>query len=136
LYYFGYDLKVAGGNVPQNRERIYVVGFLDHAVADKFYFPDPILLSRTLIDVIDFENKKEDKYYYSEDSCKFYDKLKESINRSDTNEYILPEKVSNTQLYKQAGNSVVVPVIQRIAEKILIALGEKRQSKDLALNKY
>ena len=29
----------------------------------------------------------------------------------------IPEGVSNGQLYKQAGNSVVVPVIKRIAEK-------------------
>lgn len=33
-------------------------------------------------------------------------------------EFILPEKISNTQLYKQAGNSVSVSVIKRIAEQI------------------
>ena len=32
--------------------------------------------------------------------------------------YTLPETLSNTRLYKQAGNSVVVPVINRIAEQI------------------
>lgn len=32
--------------------------------------------------------------------------------------YILPEELSNTRLYKQAGNSVVVTVINRIAEQI------------------
>lgn len=32
--------------------------------------------------------------------------------------YILPESMSNTRLYKQAGNSVVVTVINRIAIKI------------------
>ena len=36
----------------------------------------------------------------------------------------LPEGVSNGQLYKQAGNSVVVPVIKRIAERIAYALNE------------
>ena len=34
----------------------------------------------------------------------------------------IPEGVSNGQLYKQAGNSVVVPVINRIADKIANAL--------------
>ena len=34
----------------------------------------------------------------------------------------LPEKLSNAQLYKQAGNSVVVPVIKRIADEIALAL--------------
>lgn len=33
-------------------------------------------------------------------------------------EYILPEGISNTNLYKQAGNSVVVTVINRIANQI------------------
>lgn len=33
----------------------------------------------------------------------------------------LPE-IANTHLYKQAGNSVVVPVIERIAKAIAIAL--------------
>ena len=36
----------------------------------------------------------------------------------------IPEGVSNGQLYKQAGNSVVVPVIKRIAERIAFALNE------------
>jgi DNA (cytosine-5)-methyltransferase 1 len=35
----------------------------------------------------------------------------------------LPADLSDASLYKQAGNSVVVPVIKRIAEKILEALG-------------
>ena len=34
----------------------------------------------------------------------------------------IPDGVSNGQLYKQAGNSVVVPVINRIADKIAEAL--------------
>jgi len=34
------------------------------------------------------------------------------------NNYILPTEVSNTRLYKQAGNSVVVTVINRIAKQI------------------
>lgn len=37
--------------------------------------------------------------------------------------YIFPE-ISNVHLYKQAGNSVVVPVIRRIAEQIVEALEE------------
>lgn len=36
----------------------------------------------------------------------------------------LPEGVSNGQLYKQAGNSVVVPVIKRIAENVAKALNK------------
>lgn len=37
-------------------------------------------------------------------------------------EYKLPKKQSDSRLYKQAGNSVCVPVIKRIATKILEAI--------------
>ena len=36
--------------------------------------------------------------------------------------YKLPSDMSDSRLYKQAGNSVAVPVIERIAEKIIYAL--------------
>ncbi|WP_349393534.1 DNA cytosine methyltransferase, partial [Clostridium perfringens] len=38
--------------------------------------------------------------------------------------FILPKDLSNTRLYKQAGNSVTVPVIKRIAQNINKALRE------------
>jgi len=44
-------------------------------------------------------------------------------------EYRLPEKQSDARLYKQAGNSVCVPVIKRIAEQIAKALNENDSSK-------
>lgn len=34
-------------------------------------------------------------------------------------DFKLPKEMANSHLYKQAGNSVVVPVIQRIAENIM-----------------
>ena len=37
-------------------------------------------------------------------------------------DYKLPKKQSDARLYKQAGNSVCVPVINRIAESILEAI--------------
>lgn len=36
--------------------------------------------------------------------------------------FVLPENVANSHLYKQAGNSVVVPVIKRIANSIISAI--------------
>lgn len=36
--------------------------------------------------------------------------------------YQFPEKMANSHLYKQAGNSVAVPVVSRIAEQIKLAL--------------
>ena len=72
------------GNVPQNRERIYVVGFDNKEDYDRFSFPDPIKLTKTLHDVIDFHNKKDEKYYYREGKQPFYDKLVPEITSQDT----------------------------------------------------
>jgi DNA (cytosine-5)-methyltransferase 1 len=38
-------------------------------------------------------------------------------------DFVLPEELATSQLYKQAGNSVVVPVIERIAWSVAEALG-------------
>ena len=48
----------------------------------------------------------------------------------------LPKEVSNGQLYKQAGNSVVVPLIKRIALKIADSLDikDKNSNKSLRSN--
>lgn len=165
------------GNVPQNRERIYVVGFRNKADYDRFTFPKPIELTRSIHDIIDFHGKKDEKYYYREGKQPFYDKLVPAITNQDSiyqwrRQYVrenksgvvptltanmgtgghnvpliltdsheirkltpketfnaqgypanfkLP-KIANGQLYKQAGNSVVVPVIRRIAEQITKAI--------------
>lgn len=165
------------GNVPQNRERIYVVGFRNKADYDAFTFPKPIRLTKTIHDIIDFHNKKDEKYYYRKGKQPFYDKLVPAITSQDTiyqwrRQYVRENKagvvptltanmgtgghnvpliltdtneirkltpketfnaqgypsdfklpnIANGQLYKQAGNSVVVPVIHRIAEQIVNAL--------------
>lgn len=161
------------GNIPQTRERIYIVCFKNKTHYRKFDFPKPIKLEKTLKDVIEFDKEQNERYYYTE-SCKFYGQLKESITSSDTcyqwrrvyvrenksklcptltanmgtgghnvplilttdnrirkltprecfnlqgfpDDFILPDTLSNGALYKQAGNSVVVSVIERIANEI------------------
>lgn len=165
------------GNIPQNRERIYVVGFKNKYDFDSFEFPDPIELTNTIHDVIDFHGKMDERYYYREGKQPFYDKLVPEITSQDTiyqwrRQYVRENKtgviptltanmgtgghnvpliltdsgeirkltpketfkaqgypkkfklsaISNGQLYKQAGNSVVVPVIKRIAEQIYNAM--------------
>lgn len=170
------------GNTPQNRERIYVIGFKNKSDYDAFKFPEPIKLTRSLREVIDFSEKKDETYYYREGKQAFFDKLKESITSSNTvyqwrrqyvrenksgvvptltanmgtgghnvplilddfgeirkltpkeafnvqgypKEFKLP-KISNGQLYKQAGNSVVVPVVKRIAQNIADSLNEEHK---------
>ncbi len=165
------------GDLPQNRERIYIVAFLDKKAYIEFKFPDPVELKSTLRDYIYYDVRQEDKYYYTEDTCSFYNELKEKVTNPDTTyqwrrvyvrenksnlcptltanmgtgghnvpiiytptgirkftprecfnimgynkTYKLPQNMANTHLYKQAGNSVVVPVIANIAKEIKGAL--------------
>lgn len=165
------------GNVPQNRERIYIVGFKSKEAYESFSFPEKIRLTNKLDSVIDFNLDADERYYYDETKTPFWDKLYPNITSQDTvyqwrRQYVRENKsgvvptltanmgtgghnvpliltndgrirkltpketfnvqgfpahfklpnISNGQLYKQAGNSVVVPVIQRIAEKIDEAL--------------
>ena len=173
------------GDIPQNRERIYVVGFLDRGISDCFKFPDKVQLETTIGDIFDFEERVDDRYYYREDAYMYPD-LKREVTSNETvyqwrRKYVrenksklcptltanmgtgghnvpliltahgirkltpkecfmiqgfdttfeLPDKVANSHLYKQAGNSVVVPVIRRIAKSIISAINlEEPISKD------
>lgn len=173
------------GNVPQNRERIYIVGFLDEDVFDRFEFPSEIELTNSIENVIDFEASVDEKYYYREGKYKgdIFEQLEEAMkddcdgNRSVyqwRRKYVrrnksgvipclcnnfgkgghnvpliktksgeirkmLPRECFNAQgfpkdfklpnladsrLYQQAGNSVTVPVIYRIACSIRKAINE------------
>ncbi len=161
------------GNLPQNRERIYIVGFLDEKAFNNFKFPEKIPLTKTIHDCL--ENKEvDDKYYYNDKPL--YEKLKNDIIKKDTvyqwrrkyvrenkngvcptltanmgmgghnvplvlngkgirkltprecanfqgfpKNYKLPE-IADSHLYKQFGNSVSIPVIERIAKNINLAL--------------
>ena len=64
------------GNIPQNRERIYVVGFQNKEQFDKFTFPEKIPLTKTIHDILDKE-KQDNKYYYT--NSKMIDLLKTEI---------------------------------------------------------
>lgn len=175
------------GNIPQNRERIYIVGFDNKETYDLFEFPEEIELTTSLRDIIDFGDKKDELYYYREGKQRFFDELKLTMTSQDTvyqwrRQYVrenkngvvptltanmgtgghnvpliltdsgeirkltpketfnvqgypksfkIPENVSNGQLYKQAGNSVVVPVIKRIATNISKALDESNGKSQL-----
>jgi DNA (cytosine-5)-methyltransferase 1 len=51
------------GNIPQNRERIYIVCFLSEEAYFNFKFPSKILLETKIIDCLN--NNIEEKYYYN-----------------------------------------------------------------------
>jgi len=183
-YYVDFDVLNSDGygGVPQNRERIYIVGFRSKKYASRFDFPGKLKRTPSLNDFIDFKNKVQDDFYYED---RYMSKeLRKSMKRMDTvyqwrRQYVrenksgvcptltanmgtgghnvplvltqhgirkltpkecfnlmgfpksfkLPKDMALSHLYKQAGNAVVVPVIERIARNILASInGEELPS--------
>lgn len=67
------------GNVPQNRERIYIVGFKNKKYCGDFEFPDKVKLTKKIKDIL--EKKVDQKYYYNDKPL--YAKLKKDITDSN-----------------------------------------------------
>lgn len=168
------------GNIPQTRERIYIVGFRNEArgkkpLTNSFKVPEPLPLKKTIHDVL-FNEKQDEKFYYTPDH-QYYPQLSDAMKNRDTvyqwrriyvrenksnvcptltanmgtgghnvpliiddygirkltpkeclrfqgfpDSYTFPEDMALSHCYKQAGNSVVVPIIERIAKDILRVL--------------
>ena len=185
----GYHIKtevlnsMTHGNVPQNRERIFIAGFLDKNKADCFRFPEEIPLTISFRELV--AERADNKYYYNDKPL--YKRIKDDINSEHTvyqwrRKYVrankkgvcptltanmgrgghnvpiiknskgirkltpkecfliqgfpknfkLPEDLSDSNLYHQAGNSVTVPVIERIAfNKRNVLLGKVKPRKDI-----
>ncbi len=172
------------GNTPQNRERIYIVGFrgegsfnIDDEIkrpdilTHQFNMPQPEKLTKTIHDILDSE-KQEDRFYYLPTSP-YYEKLCEAMKSRDTvyqwrrvyvrenksnvcptltanmgtgghnvplildaygirkltpsectrfqgfpASFSFPAAMAMSHRYKQAGNSVVVPVVKKIADEM------------------
>jgi len=64
--------------VAQNRERIYIVAFLDNDV--KFKFPEKIELNKTIHDFL--EDEVEENYYYN--GKPLYERIKDDVTNKDT----------------------------------------------------
>lgn len=163
------------GNVPQNRERIFIVGFKDKKKAEAFEFPKETKLTKSFKEFV--KNEVDKKYYY--DDKPLYPRLKDDINSKDTvyqwrRRYVRANKkgvvptltanmgtgghnvpiiknrkgirkltpkecfllqgfpktfklpnLADNKLYHQAGNSVTVSVVQRIAGNMKKVLGDE-----------
>ena len=176
-YYFKYNVMDAMeyGNVPQQRTRLFIVGFLDYDQCKSFSFPEKQELTVDMNDILDRSVKHDDGYYYTEKSP-FYNALKSIVTDkraldkiydsgvSRKRHYFCPALTANmgtypdrvpiilddfgirkitpyeclalqgfpesfrfasipmNSAYKQCGNSVVVPVIRRIAEQISFSI--------------
>ncbi len=174
-------LRARDFGLPQNRERIYIVGFLDDKI--QFEFPEPTYIKTRVGDILESrvdkkytisdklwaghqrrkkENKikgkgfgygivNEDSEYTNTISARYYkDGSEVLIYQKGKNPRKLtprecarlqgfPENfkipVSNTQAYRQFGNSVPVFVISKIAEQMLKHIKtSEQQSKTLVLD--
>jgi DNA (cytosine-5)-methyltransferase 1 len=161
------------GNIPQNRERIYIVGFKNKNYIDKFEFPEPRKLKIKVTDLL--EKNIPEKYYYNgkplfaklEGSVKEEGKVyqwrrqyvrenkkgvcptltanmgmgghnvpiikdKKGIRKLTPLEcfrlqgfprtFALPKNLADSALYKQAGNSVTVTVLEAVAREMMKVL--------------
>ena len=68
------------GNLPQQRNRIYIVAFRFKKNLAKFKYPEMIPLTRTAFDLYDKE-KKEDKYYM--DGHRMWERMMEYMTERD-----------------------------------------------------
>ena len=76
------------GNAPQNRERIYIVGFLDEEACKRFEFPTPIPRTKQLTDIMDFAHDTVHKYSKTRCSAAYG----REVSVSDVKESILLAK--------------------------------------------
>lgn len=68
-------------NIPQNLERLYIVAFKDEKQYHNFKFPEPIILTKTINDIL--EEEVDEKYFY-EKYEKIYQILKNDIINNET----------------------------------------------------
>lgn len=68
------------GDLPQQRNRIYIVAFKNEADIERFRFPEKIDLTRTAFDLFDKE-KQEDKYYM--DGHRMWSRMMEYMDKRD-----------------------------------------------------
>ena len=89
LEHYGYfvEAKVLNtceyGNLPQNRERIFIIGFLNENDYKNFKWPKKIPLKNTIETIVDWNKEVPKKYLYEQDK-KCYELLNKSIKEHNT----------------------------------------------------
>jgi DNA (cytosine-5)-methyltransferase 1 len=84
----GYHVKfqtlnsMTHGNVPQNRERVFIVGFLSKSAAGRFKFPDAVPLTKSIADAV--ETSVVDPKYYYDERFDCYTEIKNSVKSTNT----------------------------------------------------
>lgn len=101
-------LDAADYGVPQHRERVFCIGFLDESVDDKgdFLFPAPVKLEKSLYDYLD--DLTPGRRYLT---------ARERISLMGF-PGTFKQVVSDAQFSKQAGNSIVVDVMMALYKQM------------------
>jgi len=169
-YSFSYKVINAKSLVPQNRDRIFMVGFRDPEIG--FTFPEIPDLKPRIIDIL--ENEVPEKYTLTDHLWEYLRNYAEKhrlkgngfgfglvdVNNhcrtlsaryfKDGSEILIPQEgknprrltprecarlqgypdsftipVSDTQAYKQFGNSVAVPLVEILAKQVVHSVKEK-----------
>lgn len=81
-YFLKYEILNTSeyGNIPQNRERIYIIGFLDFHTYESFHFPAKIKLTQKIENLL--EQGVDKSFYYT--SHKYYPQLKKDMQSKET----------------------------------------------------
>ncbi|VEJ54743.1 cytosine-specific methyltransferase NlaX [Campylobacter insulaenigrae] len=81
-YFVKYEIlnTAKHGNIPQNRERIYMIGFLNFNAYEEFNFPSEVKLTKNIQDLLD--KKTSEEFYYA--NTKYYAILKENMKNKNT----------------------------------------------------
>lgn len=167
------------GGVPQNRERVFLVGFLDQVDYSEFSWPEQVAIKVGLRELVQ-QSGVSDKYYYTADKYDCYHEIKKVVKSRDTAyqwrrvyvrenksgvcpaltanmgsgghnvplvlvedgirkltpeecaklqgfdcyPFVMPDDLSDSHLYHQFGNSVTVPLIEKIAVGIARVIGQ------------
>lgn len=106
-------------DIPQHRERIYIIGFLDKSKYDQFQFDFKEIENKPIHTFLDTD--VPDKYYYTE-KLKVFEEIKKNVTKSiDTNtvyqyrRYYVRENKSNccpTLTANMGGGGHNVPIIK------------------------
>lgn len=108
------------GNIPHNKERMYIVGFKDLKEYDMFEFPEKIKLTTMLNNIIDLK-KEKDKRYYNAKSIKYLKESKLKIVPKD-NVFVLRHQQNKSERYRIAKYDICPALTSYINSSLYIPL--------------
>lgn len=114
IYQQGYEnftqvLNASSYNVPQNRERVFMISILrtDSEPNPSFYFPKKIKLERRIKDIL--EPNVDESFYLSNKALEYFCRVNNGLNGSDESSCV--GRVSNSQDGVVSGVNAVAPTL-------------------------